>query len=550
MNIGYIIDSYHIPKWLYEAIRLANQLEHSIHTVLVIKLSPHNEPIKKTNLFSSVINGINHFVFKHLMTWDKNRAIKCNLTEENDAFALKDIHTLFMKNTFKEINPNSLHLSFSDLESIKAMRLNVLINLSQCEVQRELLTIPTHGVWQFSLLRDYQQHHPVGFWEIYHHENTIPSSLLKLVPESKTHELLAEAVIPVNDYGSMTMTANSLAWDSSPLIYFCLRKLLLTQDPHLIIRNYLSKKTTHTKKPNALDCVLLLFKLIYKKLKSRGFISQHWHIHFSNKQYNLANHHLSYKNFIRIEQPKNKFWADPFIIYHEKKHYLLFEEYDYSLKKGIIRISEINDQGLAHAPITILQEEFHFSNPYVFVEDGNLYLLPEQAQSGEIALYQCIHFPDHWQKVATLLKGGYYADPILLKKDNKWWLFVVEKMSNHGFPSVYGKLWFADNLFGEWQEHPMSPIATDCRISRSAGAFFEENNQLIRPVQDCSNEYGYKINFLHIMQLTESTYQDTLFTHLEPKAFQVDGIHTYNFTDGMTVIDTRKKTSKKMVYNY
>jgi hypothetical protein len=277
-------------------------------------------------------------------------------------------------------------------------------------------------------------------------------------------------------------------------------------------------------------------------------MSQYWSIHIAPNNHGFKISKLDKNEFKMLKQPKGAFWADPFLLAINNKDYLFFEEFDYKKNQGIIKVGEINEQGFVNEPITILEGPFHFSNPHVFIEEGTLYLLPEQADSGEIALYRCVNFPSKWEKVVTILQGGYFFDPILLKKENKWWLFFTEKMASQGFSSIYGKLLFSDSLFGPWQEHPMNPISTDCRYSRNGGAIFEQDNQTIRVVQDCSSEYGYKIHLLKITQLSEITYKEELIDSISPQHFDADGIHSISFSKNLIAIDTRKKTSKRLIF--
>ena len=42
-------------------------------------------------------------------------------------------------------------------------------------------------------------------------------------------------------------------------------------------------------------------------------------------------------SYIKIKSPKDKYYADPFIVKHKGVNYLFFEDYDY--KKGVISYS-------------------------------------------------------------------------------------------------------------------------------------------------------------------------------------------------------------------
>ena len=189
----------------------------------------------------------------------------------------------------------------------------------------------------------------------------------------------------------------------------------------------------------------------------------------------------------------------------------------------------------------VLETSFHLSFPFIFMEEDTLYLLPEQAQSGELILYKCTQFPHQWEIAATLLKNTHCYDPVLIKKEGKWWLFVTERLRPCGSSCVYDYLYYSDVLSGPWIKHPMNPISTDCRYTRAGGAIFQEDNQLIRVIQDCSQGYGYAINLVKINELSETTYHQELIGSIDPKDYKVDGLHTLNFSEKFTVIDSRTK---------
>lgn len=531
-----------IPAWLYASIEKALTLDTVLPCVFILNNKSTEDPleIKENN---SSFHGLNKYLYDFYSKWDENRYRKRYINDENDAFSFKDIRLLLPFTPTIEIDFEKTE----GFDAIKELKLDVIFYLGKTAIDGNLLNLSTHGIWCFRH-GDPQKNRsgPPGFWEIFYNEGAIFSILQHLTQCTGEGEVLAQAIIPTNEQNSMFMTRNALAWDSTPLFYLCLKKLIDTGSPILNL-NCKAQVTHFSLKIPSLSKIMILFtKLLHRKMKNpAGFISQHWCIQISPNIQELKNLKLKKEGFRILNQPPGKFWADPFLISVENKEYLFFEEFNYSTHKGIIKVGEINENGFVDKPITILEDAFHFSNPSVFIEEGALYLLPEQAESGEIALYKCVNFPDKWEKVHTLMKQGYFVDPILLKKDGKWWLFCVEKLVKFGQPTIYGRLFFSNDLFGEWQEHPMSPISTDCRYSRSAGLIMQKDNQLIRAVQDCSHGYGYKINFLKIRTLSETIYEDEPFDLLGPAQFNVEGIHTVNFSKQLVAIDTRKRIAKK-----
>ena len=102
-------------------------------------------------------------------------------------------------------------------------------------------------------------------------------------------------------------------------------------------------------------------------------------------------------------------------------------------------------------------------------------------------------------------------------------------------------LFYADNpLSTEWQAHPRNPIVSDVKSARSAGRLFIRNGRIFRPSQNCSPRYGYGFNICEIVKLTETEYEERVISRVEPK-WQDDVLatHTFNYADGLTVIDAQ-----------
>lgn len=530
MKIGFLLETYFIPAWLYEAIEKTLSLEHVEPCVLILE-----ETEKKSKGY---LTALNDRIFNWYARWDKKRYQKRYINQENDAYLLKDIRILMP-------DVPTITISKTEVMAIEQFRLDLIFQTTSNVLDEKILQIPTHGVWSYYLIRQ----GPVGFWESYYNEETIVGMLIRHTHNAFDAEMLAEVVVPTNDERSLSTTCNTLAWNVSPLLQLCMDKLLHTGSPFLHQNHLLIKKNTVINSPSFISTLTMFVKFIYTKCKNPpGYIAQYWSIQIAPNKSGFDTAKLDKKEFKTLKQPKSTFWADPFLLSINDKDYLFFESFDYNKGTGIIQLSEVNQQGLLDEPITILEKPFHLSNPQIFLEGDTLYLLPEQADSGEIALYRCIHFPGKWEKVATILQGGYFFDPILLKKENTWWLFFTEKMATQGASSIYGKLLFSDNLLGPWHEHPMNPISSDCRYSRNGGSIFEQNNQTIRVVQDCSRDYGYKIHLLKITQLSETTYKDELIDSISPHHFDVDGIHSISFSKNLIAIDTRKKTSKRLIF--
>ena len=219
----------------------------------------------------------------------------------------------------------------------------------------------------------------------------------------------------------------------------------------------------------------------------------------------VANPVLTYRD---VNDIRAEFVADPFIIAHHGRLLMFFEGFNAQDNRGEVALAESRN-GVDWTYVgRVLVEPFHMSFPFVFSNEGNYYLMPETRTLGEIRLYRAIHFPHDWEFLTTLLIGHPFGDSVLLKHDNTWWIFTEASETQE---SDTLRLFFADDIFGPWTEHPQSPIVNrDARYARPAGRIVATGGRLYRYAQDCSRMYGESVHVIEILTLTRSSYREQL----------------------------------------
>ena len=249
-----------------------------------------------------------------------------------------------------------------------------------------------------------------------------------------------------------------------------------------------------------------------------------------------------YSDFKKIVPPKDRFWADPFIIFKDNIYYVFFEEFIYKKNKGHISFLTIKENGDYSKPTKILERSYHLSYPFIFTHNEKYYIIPESSTNNTIDAYECSEFPKRWSFHTTLMENITATDSILFYKDGKWWLFTSitryqnQKRENELF------LFYSDNpLSDKWISHPKNPIVSNSKGSRSAGKIFEENGKILRPAQDGSKRYGYGIIFYQINVLNETDYQEKEIRTIYPWDKKIIGVHSYEQENKLTVIDIRIK---------
>ena len=199
------------------------------------------------------------------------------------------------------------------------------------------------------------------------------------------------------------------------------------------------------------------------------------------------------------------FLADPFMVYEAETYYMFFEIYNLDTRQGDLSVATSrNGRNWTYQQI-ILDEPFHLSYPYVFKWEGEYYLVPESYEANSVRLYRAEEFPFSWNYVATLLEGRDFLDNSLAYYNDYWWLFS----SFEGNDTL--RLYYADDLFGPWQEHPQSPIIEgNPHHARPGGRILEHDGRLFRYAQDSVPRYGSRMWAFEITDISPTTYAERL----------------------------------------
>lgn len=229
---------------------------------------------------------------------------------------------------------------------------------------------------------------------------------------------------------------------------------------------------------------------------------------------------------VDIKDVKAEFVADPFMIKYEGKWYMFFEVYNGITKQGDIAYALSQDALNWEYKKIVLDEPFHLSYPYVFLWDGNYYMIPESFNSGEVRLYRAISFPEIWILDNKLIDGTHVDNSILFFQ-NTWWLFTCSRPHNHDVTHLF----YADDLRGPWSEHPLSPIIRgDANRAQGAGRILIIDNKIIRFAQQSKKTYGkavnaYIINELNRHSYSEKAYEKNPILKAQGKGWNRHGMH-------------------------
>jgi hypothetical protein len=255
---------------------------------------------------------------------------------------------------------------------------------------------------------------------------------------------------------------------------------------------------------------------------------------------------FDYSAFIPLIPEPDRFWADPFAVTSDGRYFVFLEELLYEQRRGWISVMELGPDGPLGPPVPVIQEEHHLSYPFVFSHDGEWYMLPEAAQRRRIGLYRATRFPHEWVRDRALVEGEPFVDATLARIDGRWWLFAGRgRGPEHADNELH--IFHAPSPLGPWSAHRLNPVLRDVSRSRPAGALFEVGGVWYRPVQDGSRSYGGALRLQRILRIDPDEYQEeTVLGLAPPQGGNLVGMHTWNRSGNLTVIDGRRRRWKPL----
>lgn len=238
-----------------------------------------------------------------------------------------------------------------------------------------------------------------------------------------------------------------------------------------------------------------------------------------------------------LPDPHHRFFADPFPAARDGKTWVFVEDLDHRVGKGLISAIPFDDRGPCGEAVTVLEEPWHLSYPFMIEHGGDLWMIPESTNARDVAIYRCVRFPDRWERHATLLDDISLSDATVFEHGGRWWMLGTLHDGDGGWSDVLA-IHSAPSLFGPWTAHGSNPVMVDRTSARPAGAVYRRDGRLFRPVQDCTDGYGGALALAEILRLDDGGYEQVVHHRLAPGP-QWPGrkLHTFNRLGRLEVID-------------
>lgn len=558
IKIGLLVDGDTVPFWAAEIIRRINEGDYA-HITLVVKNTLPGELHAIRDEASSNGNIVRNLWLKFrrnltklffIAFWYFDRNIKKWPNHFETPHALTDlvpgVKTI-------EVTPHKTKFSDvidpEDIEVIAEAEVDILFRLGFRILRGRILNVARYGVWSF--------HHgdnrsmrggPSGYWELTHQSPTV-GVILQILSEDLDGGQVLERSWHLPDILLLNRQRQNVFMQS--LSHFPRHVERLHRMGPDAYFTEIERKNQHP------DFYSNPMRVAPKNSKAIRSLGRHYLRYLGNylvgllffRQWMLlaSAHHgrpmsTSMWRFKEILPPRDRIWADPFIIKKDDLFYVFIEEMIYSKGRGHISVMTIDKDGNWTTPAPVIQEQHHMSYPFVFTYENEWYMIPETAANRTVDLYKCTNFPDKWEKISTLMDDVFAVDATLLERDGKWWMFATVKESEYTNCQDELHIFYADSpMSTDWTAHPRNPVSADVRNARPAGAFFESGGNLYRPAQNGSYRYGYGMHINLVEELTTENYQERIVSSIEPKwEWSINATHTLNHWEGLTVSDGKK----------
>ena len=230
---------------------------------------------------------------------------------------------------------------------------------------------------------------------------------------------------------------------------------------------------------------------------------------------------------------------DPFVFKFNHETFIFAEVYDRWLSRGTIGYCKWNGNGFSSWKQVIV-ESYHLSYPFLYEDNGEVFMVPESFLNQDVHAYRAVDFPDKWEFSHVLARNVKYVDTTLFRQDKTEYAFAYD------VESMEKQLLLFEIHDRQFNMASRAVISKDYSSARPGGRVFNYNGDMIRVSQDCDGAYGKAVVFSRINHLKSGGEFDEIpLCRVGVGAVVLDddipycGIHTYNAVDTMEVIDLK-----------
>lgn len=516
LNLAIILENTLVENWIYMLLEKIIQDKNITLSSFIV----HQENKKRKSVVLKLYTALEKKI----------------LRLENDALSKREIRSLCGINIIETKEGTA---------ALETISYDLILNLTNKDVSTKFLKLSKLGVWSF-YPGNYMSHRSdfpeLTEWLSKDYECGI--TLLSLKQSESTYSIVDYAILP-NDLSSFVRCVNLKYFQSIPLILRNIKRINDSgiKDSSFPLSNYSDKHI----RVNDIGIIKRLVFGVFKTIKNNLYRFSHfnqWVLMFQLNSHTKSD--LDFNDFIEMIPPKDRFWADPFVVFRNNTYYIFVEELIYKNKIGHLSVIEMDINGNYSKPSPILIKPYHLSYPFIIEDDNDIYMIPETSQNKTIELYKCVNFPLEWKFVKNIMTNVVAVDTTIYKRDGQYWLFTNLREQNGGSKHIELNLFTSkDILSDDWVSHPNNPIVKNVSKARPAGNLFSVDDELYRPSQDCSKHYGYAISINKIGQMTSNVYEEELVSKIKPQLnSRIISTHTINYNNDLVIIDAMMKMKK------
>ncbi len=547
LKVGIIIDDDLISDNLADLINWSNNIDNvDISNYLYLVDNEKNELNNKSKLqklFSlSFLKEYPKRKFKNIIISIENeRNLKNNKIHKNSR-SKHNINSFGLKKIDVFPEPTKSKFSFTaspkSIELIDKEKFDLLLRFNKKIIRGEFLSIAKFGIISMHHGCDLNYRGgPSGFWEVYNSEDKSGYIIQQLTEELDNGNILFRGFISTQKSWLLNKAELNLR------SFFYLKQLILRISttyklPELLVQYPYTKNLSTD--PTISKMMKYLFRKYKNKQESKKFknINNRYFVGYQQKDWG----NLNYRNANYIENPKNKFLADPFIITKNNKNFCFLESYDYLSEKGSIDVYELTQSTSKHLG-TAIEESFHLSFPYLLETEDGIYLIPESSQNRDIRIYKSIEFPMKWKLEKVIMEDIDASDTIVFYRDSLWWLLTNVDDLGLGDHNYQLNIFYSDNLFSNnWKPHKLNPVILDPSFGRNGG-LLKKGEDFYRVAQKYgfNQKYGDGISIRKILELTKDSYiEEEIASYENFYSENILGSHHLSSNNLFTVFDVWK----------
>lgn len=541
IRFGLLLDSLIQPAWVERSLRLALEVADCQLALVVIFAPETRQPDTRRRR-----DATPHSLYR-LYSW-LDRRITPGVA---DPFVPVDLAPLLAGvPTITVVPTRTTHsdvVAPDDVARIRSFDLDVILRYGFRILRGEVLTAAPHGVWS--------HHHgdnrvnrgsPAGFWEVMRGEPSTGCMLQVLTDELDGGRVLARASVST-DRRSVHRNRARCYWRSAHLVASTLRDIQRDSQAASgaaggdeVPAPYSGPLLRPPANGAMARCLLRLVGRFVRDKVERLSFREEWYLAYSVRGTSDVPDLAPFR-FRTLLPPRGRFWADPFVVVHDDRRFIFFEEWVDAKRRAHISVIEVDAKGAVAPAAPVLEQPYHLSYPFVFRWNHQFWMIPETARNRRIELYRSTRFPYEWELDRVLMSDVVAVDTTLAEIDGRWWMFTSIAEGIGGTTTDELHLFHAQSPLGPWTPHAGSPVKRDAASARPAGRLFRHAGCWYRPSQDCAVSYGYAININRIDRLDETQYTETEVARLLPQwRKDLNGTHTVNAEHGVTVIDARR----------